>query len=70
MLVGSLEITAGALIACVILSGRILSPLVQAGQLLTRLNNSLAAYRKIDELMVVKTRDEETIEFKATELSP
>ncbi len=68
VLVGSLEITAGALIACVILSGRILSPLVQAGQLLTRLNNSFAAYRKIDELMIVKTRDEETIEFKATEL--
>ncbi len=66
VLVGSLEITSGALIACVILSGRILSPLVQAGQLLTRLNHSLAAYSKINDLMSIKTRDEVTEEYKAT----
>ncbi len=68
VLVGNLEITSGALIACVILSGRILSPLVQAGQLLTRLNHSLAAYSKIDELMSIKTRDELTQEYKATSI--
>tara|TARA_B100000287_G_scaffold307995_1_gene291154 strand:- start:9980 stop:11683 length:1704 start_codon:yes stop_codon:yes gene_type:complete len=69
ILVGSLEITSGALIACVILSGRILSPLVQAGQLLTRLNHSLAAYSKINDLMSIKTRDEITQEYKATTIN-
>ena len=58
VLVGNLDITPGALIACVILSGRILSPLVQAGQLLTKVNHALAAYSKVDELMSIKTRDE------------
>lgn len=69
VLVGNLEITSGALIACVILSGRILSPLVQAGQLLTRGNHALAAYAKINELMSIKTRDEITEEYKAINLS-
>lgn len=69
VLVGKLEITSGALIACVILSGRILSPLVQAGQLLTRLNHSLVAYSKIDDLMSIKTRDEITQEYKATNIN-
>ena len=68
VLVGSLDITSGALIACVILSGRILSPLVQAGQLLTKLNHSLAAYNKINELMGIKTREEETEEYKVTKI--
>ena len=69
VLVGSLEITSGALIAVVILSGRILSPLVQAGQLLTRVNHATAAYSKVNELMVGETRDELTNDFKATKLS-
>ncbi len=69
VLVGKLEITAGALIACVILSGRILSPLVQAGQLLTRLNHSLVAYSRIDDLMSIKTREELTKEYKATNIN-
>ncbi len=69
VLVGNLEITSGALIACVILSGRILSPLVQAGQLLTRANQAFTAYTKIDELMSIKTRDEITEEYKATNIN-
>lgn len=69
ILVGSLKISAGALIACVILSGRVLSPLVQAGQLLTKLNNALAAYTKIDDLMSVETHDEKTRNQKAVSLS-
>ncbi len=60
VLVGILEITSGALIACVILSGRILSPLVQAGTLLTRLNSALAAFKKVDELMQTTSKDEAT----------
>ena len=69
VLVGNLDITAGALIACVILSGRILSPLVQAGQLLTKVNHALAAYSKINELMIIKTRDEITEDYKATNIT-
>ena len=68
VLVGSLEITSGALIACVILSGRILSPLVQAGQLLTKFNHALSAFKKIDELMQTESRDEQTENFKAVNL--
>jgi len=68
VLVGSLDITSGALIACVILSGRILSPLVQAGQLLTKFNHALSAFKKIDELMQTKSRDEATKDFKAVDL--
>lgn len=68
VLVGSLEITSGALIACVILSGRVLSPLVQAGQLLTKFNHALSAFKKIDELMQTESRDETTQNFKAVNL--
>lgn len=68
VLVGSLEITSGALIACVILSGRVLSPLVQAGQLLTKFNHALSAFKKIDELMQTESRDERTENFKAVNL--
>ena len=69
VLVGSLDITAGALIACVILSGRILSPLVQAGQLLTKMNHAFSAYSKLDEIMKIKTRDEITKEYKVTNIN-
>jgi len=48
----------GALIACVILSGRTLSPLVQASQLLTRLNTALTAYKNVNALMNSESRDE------------
>ena len=69
ILVGALEISAGALIACVILSGRVLSPLVQAGQLLTKMNHAFAAYLKIDELMETETQDEITKDLTAVRLS-
>lgn len=58
ILISSLDITQGALIACIILSGRTLSPLVQASQLLTRANGALSAYKKVDKLMTVDSRDE------------
>ena len=54
----SLKITTGALIACVILSGRVLSPLVQTGQLLTRLNGAITAFKNVNELMKEESRDE------------
>ena len=68
ILVGALEISAGALIAVVILSGRILSPLVQAGSLLTKMNHALAAYRSIDEIMSNVSRDEITKDYKGVSL--
>ena len=60
ILISSLDITQGALIACIILSGRTLSPLVQASQLLTRANGALSAYRKVDVLMNTQSRDKDS----------
>ena len=57
-LVSSLKITTGALVACVILSGRVLSPLVQTGSLLTRFNVAVNAFKNVDELMKEESRDE------------
>jgi hypothetical protein len=57
-LISSLKITTGALVACVILSGRVLSPLVQTGQLLTRFNSAITAFNNVDELMKEESRDE------------
>jgi ATP-binding cassette subfamily C protein LapB len=68
ILISNQSITTGALIACVILSGRTLSPLVQIGQLLTRLNNTLISYKNIDRLMTDVARDELTIDQKAVVL--
>ncbi len=65
ILISNQSITTGALIACVILSGRILSPLVQIGQLMTRLNGTLLSYKNISILMEDVARDELTEENKA-----
>ena len=45
------DLTFGALIAAVILSGRCLAPLGQMANLMTRLNHARSAYRKLDALM-------------------
>lgn len=44
-------ISMGALIACVILTGKTLAPLSQLAQVLTRLNQARVAYHQIDALM-------------------
>lgn len=44
-------ITMGALIACVILNGRVMAPLAQISGLLSRLNQSRQALRQLDEMM-------------------
>ena len=44
-------ITQGALVACVILSGRTMAPLAQIAGLMTRLNQSREALVQLDELM-------------------
>tara|TARA_B100001769_G_C22111488_1_gene601374 strand:- start:1457 stop:3187 length:1731 start_codon:yes stop_codon:yes gene_type:complete len=57
-LVQDAQITTGALIASVILSGRTLAPLGQFSQTLGSLNNALKAYKQIDELMGVISLEE------------
>jgi len=44
-------ITMGAIIACVILTGRALAPLAQVASLMTRLNQSREALKHLDDLM-------------------
>lgn len=50
-LIGQGQIGFGAIIACTILSGRAISPLAQLTQLLTRVNQSLASYKSLSQLM-------------------
>lgn len=50
-LVGSNQITMGALIACVILTGRAMGPLAQVASLLSRLNGAMASYKALNDLM-------------------
>jgi ATP-binding cassette subfamily C protein LapB len=45
------NLSMGSLIACVILSGRTLSPLGQVSSLLGRLNQSINAYKNLNEIM-------------------
>ncbi len=45
------SVSMGALIACVILSGRIMGPLAQVAGLMTRLNQSREALAQLDDLM-------------------
>ena len=41
---------------------------MQAGQLLTKFNHALSAFKKIDELMQTDSRDDLTKDFKAVSL--
>lgn len=50
-LIKDAEISMGALIACVILSGRAMAPLAQIAGLLTRMHQSAESLRQLDELM-------------------
>ena len=52
-LAASGSISAGALIACVILSGRVIAPLAQFANILTRFNHSKMALSRLDDLMVL-----------------
>jgi len=57
-LIASADLSMGALIACIILSGRCMAPLAQLGQVFSRLNNTLAAYKRLDHLMKEESIDE------------
>jgi ATP-binding cassette subfamily C protein LapB len=54
-LVGANQITMGALIACVILTGRAMGPLAQVASLLSRLNGAMASYKALDNLMTAQS---------------
>ncbi len=45
------SITTGAMIACSILAGRAIAPLAQIAQLMSRMTQTRASYRQIDQLM-------------------
>ncbi len=50
-LVGDGTISMGAMIACVILTGRALAPLAQLAQTMTRIHQARTSYRALDQLM-------------------
>ncbi|MEM8770335.1 MAG: type I secretion system permease/ATPase [Pseudomonadota bacterium] len=54
-LVGANQITMGALIACVILTGRAMAPLSQVASLLSRLNGAMASYKALNTLMTAQS---------------
>ena len=45
------EMTTGGLIACSILSGRVMAPFAQIAQLITRLQHATTSFRRLDEVM-------------------
>mgnify|MGYP001156705133 CR=1 FL=1 len=63
-LIASTDLTMGALVACVILSGRTLSPLSQLSGILNKFNSASAAFRKINIIMEEVARDE-TVSIEA-----
>lgn len=62
-LVSANEITTGALIACVILTGRAMGPLGQVASLLSRVNGALASYKSLDHLMTAQSETDVTREY-------
>jgi|TARA_B110000305_G_scaffold207666_1_gene239340 ATP-binding cassette subfamily C protein LapB len=57
------ELSMGALIACVIISGRCLAPLGQLANLLTRYNHAKTAYSALDKLMKKPSEDVSNRDF-------
>ena len=57
ILIAKADMTMGSLIACVILSGRVLAPLGQITNLIGRLNQAIVAYKNLSELFDVKSNE-------------
>ena len=55
MLVGANDLSMGALIASVILTGRAMAPLAQVASLLGRISGALSSYKALDELMTARS---------------
>ena len=65
-LIASTDLTMGALVACVILSGRTLAPLAQLSGILSKFASASAAFRKIGSLMEEVSKDESISQDAAT----
>lgn len=59
------DLSMGGLIACVILSGRTLSPLGQMANLVNRLSQATSAYRSLDAMLGVPSDEEQRSKFSA-----
>ncbi|WP_147127116.1 type I secretion system permease/ATPase [Shimia ponticola] len=57
-LVSAGQVSMGALIACVILTGKTLAPLAQVSSVMTRATQAIIAYRQINEVMETRTERE------------
>ena len=57
ILIAKADMTMGSLIACVILSGRVLAPLGQITNLIGRLNQAIVAYKNLSELFEIKSSE-------------
>ncbi len=62
-LVGANEITTGALIASVILTGRAMGPLGQVASLLSRVNGALASYKSLNQLMTAQSETDASRQY-------
>jgi ATP-binding cassette subfamily C protein LapB len=58
LLVGAQEMTMGALIAAVILTGRAMAPLAQVASLLGRVSGAASSYKALDDLMNARSEVE------------
>ena len=58
-LIAKADMTMGSLIACVILSGRVLSPLGQITNLIGRLNQATVAFQNLSDLFELKSNENE-----------
>lgn len=62
-LVGDGQMSTGALIACVILTGRAMAPLSQVASLLGRVSGAFASYKALDQLMQTQSEVDPTREY-------
>jgi ATP-binding cassette subfamily C protein LapB len=56
-------LTTGGLIACSILSGRVMGPFAQIAQLITRLHHTMSSYRALDAVMALEVERENSNTF-------
>ena len=54
------KMSMGALIGCVIISGRAMAPVAQVAAVLSRTNVAIESFRRVNEFMLVTSREEET----------
>lgn len=57
------DMTMGGLVACSILSGRVMGPFAQIAQLITRLHHTMSAYKELDRVMTLPVERDDTGSF-------